>query len=506
MFKKTLAVLLSAVMIFSFSQISFAADEATTNDVDYTISNPYKNVNWAEYGQYKTDLHCHTTFSDGGVPLPQMVERHYELGFDAMAITDHGTINYSFTEQEFNTPMTLFSLIKNGGLYNDVLSESGVAPNGKNYTVTTRNGDEFYAQEGDKDLLRIPFGNEQNPTSFNNAHVNSFFVDYGNGLVGGTSNYVSPIKNVHERGGLSVINHPGEYTNARDEVYTEDAYNRSNVIYNYKIQRFINLLKEYDSCLGIDINSKGDSRTRFDRKLWDILLQEVVPAGRNVFAIATTDAHNVNIVDSGYTVMLLPELNSKNIRTAMEEGTFFAASKYVGNYDELVGYYNTLVNSENEEAKAFAAEIKVIVDRIAAELADGDQGTKFEVKDTTIPAPKVTDITVDETEDTISVRTENALLVHWIADGKVIATGNTIDLDDYSDEIGSYVRAEFFGKGGIMYSQAFMLDYEGAPEEKDGGLFIDFGLIASAICDTIVKALVVVLEAPLALVRKIMAK
>ena len=259
MFKKTLAVLLSVVMVFSFTQLTFAAEGTTAKDVDYTIVNPYKNVNWSEYGQYKTDLHCHTTFSDGGNPLPDMVERHYELGFEAMAITDHGTVNYSFLEQEYNTPMTLFSLIKNGGLYADVLSTSGVAKNGKNYTVTVRNGDEFYAQENDREMLRVPFSNEQNPTSFNNAHVNSFFVDYGDGVVGGTSNYVSPIKNVHARGGLSIINHPGEYTNARDEVYTEDAYNRDKFIYDYKIQRFINLLKEYDSCLGIDINSKGDT-------------------------------------------------------------------------------------------------------------------------------------------------------------------------------------------------------------------------------------------------------
>ena len=203
--------------------------------------------------------------------------------------------------------------------------------------------------------------------------------------------------------------------------------------------------------------------------------------------------------------MILPELTSKNVRTAMEEGSFFAASKYVGNYDELVGYYNTLSASEDAEAKAFAEVIKTYVDQIALELAEGDQGTKFYVEDKTIPAPKVTDITVNDEEDTISVTTENALLVHWIADGEVIATGNTIDLDDYSDKIGSYVRAEFFGKGGIMYSQAFMLDYEGAPEATDK-VFVDFGLAASAICDSIVKALVVLFEAPLALVRKILVK
>ena len=61
-------------------------------------------------------------------------------------------------------------------------------------------------------MLRVPYGIENNPTSFNNSHVNSWFVDYGNGVLGGTSDYETPIKNVEELGGLSVINHPGEYT------------------------------------------------------------------------------------------------------------------------------------------------------------------------------------------------------------------------------------------------------------------------------------------------------
>ena len=57
-------------------------------------------------------------------------------------------------------------------------------------------------------MLRVPYGVENNPTSFNNAHVNSWFVDYGHKVIGGTSNYERPISNVDKLGGLSVINHP----------------------------------------------------------------------------------------------------------------------------------------------------------------------------------------------------------------------------------------------------------------------------------------------------------
>lgn len=501
--KKSLAILIAAIMVLSVSPFGFA-DGSTAADIDYIIDNPYKAVKWETDGQYKADLHCHTVFSDGNDTLPESVERHYELGFDILAITDHGTVSRSYVDQKFNAPMAVFSYIENGELKPDVLEINGTAANGNKYSVeiNSTTGDEYYSQETEnaQKMLRVPFGNEQNPTSFNNAHVNTWFVDYGDGRVGGTSNYEDIISKIDQLGGTSVINHPGEYTNARDEVFTADAYNVDDPVYNYKINKFANLLKKYHSCIGIDINSKGDSRTRFDRKLWDILLQKIIPTGRNVFAIATSDAHNLDIVDSGYSVMVMPELTSAALEKAMNNGAFFAASKYIGNLDELIGYSATLLASENPEAVAFGNVLKGYADKINKEIEEnGEQDTKFRVEDENraIPAPKVTNIVVDEAEDTITFTTENALLVHWIADGKVIASGNSIDLDDYSDKIGSYVRAEILGEGGIMYSQAFVLDYDGAPEAEDDGAFFDFGILVSLICDTPVKLLVALLKTPI---------
>ncbi len=489
-FKKTLSVLIAVAMLLTGSSLAFAA-----TDTDYAITNPYASVDFNTWNQYKADLHSHTTFSDGHNTLPEMAERHYELGFDIYAITDHGTNSIGYTTQKFNTAMEVVSVIKNDGEHHDeVLSSSGTAANGNAYKVETVNGNEYYTQtlaNGDgQAMMRVPFGIEHNPTSFNNAHVNSFFVNYGTGIVGGTSNYLAPISKVQELGGVSVINHPGEYTNARDEVYTADAYNIENSHYKYVINKYANILKSYDTCIGIDINSKGDSRTRFDRKLWDILLQKVVPTGRNVFAIGSTDAHNLDIVDSGYTVVLMPELTSPALKTALKTGTFFAASKYIGNVDELSGYSATLLASQNSEAVEFGKELAECVETINAEISEnGSQGTKYKVEDG-FAAPKVTNIVIDDAEDTIAITAENALLVHWIADGKVIATGSEIDLDDYSDEIGSYVRAEILGKGGILYSEPFTLDYDGAPAAEDDGNFVDFGTLASLICDTPVKFLV----------------
>ncbi|MBQ4571945.1 MAG: hypothetical protein IJA80_01550 [Clostridia bacterium] len=436
---RIVALILATIMAFSGCIVASAQE-----DVDYTINNPYGTVDFDSWGQYKADLHCHTTASDGDADMDEMIEEHYAQGYDALALTDHGIVSQNWTSVYSRNYYKIVSLISNKKpLTVTPLTEE------RYQEITTGVG-----RDG-RPMIEIPMGIEQNPTSLNNAHVNSWYTEYGDGIVGGTSNYEEVIKNVDATGGLSVINHPGEYTSAKEEECTADAYDENDIWYSYVIKKFANILTTYDSCIGIDINSKQDGRTKYDRKLWDILLGKVVPTGRNVFAIATTDAHQLDKVGCAWTNLCMPENNAENIRTCLQNGAFFAVSRYIKNADEMA---------------QFSLETGI------------DWGTEFEqdIRDESLPAPKVTDIVVDEANDTISLSVENALTVHWIADGKVIHVGNTIDLDEYSDEIGSYVRAEAFGHGGVLYTQAFTLEYDNAPEANDS-FFFDFGNILAEI-------------------------
>lgn len=493
-FKKTVALLCAAcVLTCSVAGLSVSASPA--GDVDYAIANPYENVDWDTYSQYKADFHSHTTASDGTASLKDMTEAHYGAGYDIVAVTDHGIIDYGWTEQQTIPVMKIaIALFKDrDGKIIALNSDGGTAENGKAYSLVTKDGGDYYYQTDasgiqGQQMLRVPYGIEHNPTSINNAHVNSWFVDYGNGRLGGTSDYATPISNIEALKGLSVINHPGEYTGARDEVYSEDAYNTENVLYNYKINKFTSLLIENKSCLGIDINSKGDRRTRFDRKLWDILLQKIVPAGRNVFAFATSDAHGTDVttINTGYTMMCMPSNTVANLRTCMEQGAFFAASKNLGSFDEINEIMSFLNKSTDAEALRVGAVLSERSASIAAEMADDGQGTVYRGPEDVEP-PKVTRVAVDEAEDTITLSTDgNDLLIRWIANGELLTTGNSIDLDDYSDSIGSYVRVEIFGEGGIVYTQAFMLDYDGAPEAQEFN-FVDLWFLASVIPDNIVR-------------------
>ena len=450
---------------------------------DYTIISPYADVDWS-WNQYKADLHTHTTASDGRSSLKDMIEINYDYGFDIYATSDHGLTSYSWTEQQVIPALKVFVDMRNPNTEMVALEASGgLTFEGVPYQVVTENGGDYYFQETTPDhkMLRVPYANEQNPSSLNNAHVNTWFADYGNGVLGGTSDYETPIKAVHEMGGLSVINHPGEYTNARDEECTADAYDYNDAFYKYYIDKFTHLLATYDSCLGIDINSKGDSRTRFDRKLWDILLMNLAPSGRNVFAIATSDAHSTDAAYTGYTEMLMPEQTVDALYTSMKTGAFFPSSKCLGNHEELEEIANYLLENANGNAEAVAIANDIL------ERQKTDYNAKYEAP-LDVDAPVINSVIVDDGDDTITLNVTDGLCVRWIADGETIAYGESIDLDDYSKYIGSYVRAEVFGVGGIAYTQAMLLEYEEAPEAEAKD-FTDFWWILSFIPDTLVRLL-----------------
>ena len=486
-FKSAIALILAVLMTVPFAVISFAAEE----DGSYEITNPYENINWDEVTAYKTALHTHTNASDGDDTLKASLQRHAEAGFDIVATTDHGTVNYSWTENSENKLIYgAMSLIGKTEGAIVPLSKEGEFDNGTAYKVITENGDDYLVLEDGSKILRVPFGNENNALSVN-AHVNGWFADFTQTKI---TTYEDAVKGIDNAGGVSVINHPGEYTKARYEIRSEEAYNEDNFIYRYYINKFASLIDRYDSCIGIDMNSKGDNRTRFDRILWDNLLKRFAANGENVFAIASSDAHNLNIIDSGYVLALMTEQTSPAFRASLENGEFFAASHCLGNYDELRDIAAALKEFYGETE--LYSEINAVADEMIARIeaiengvlpADEDIGITYSTLEngynTAEADPRITAIEVNEDTDEITVSTTDALIVRWISDGKLIETlpadNATLDLNDYADVLGDYVRIEVFGEGGIIYTQAFLLDAAvkaGTSEPVDSS-YTDWGIL-----------------------------
>ena len=144
--KKFIAVFLSILMVFTMGISAFAAE------TDYAISNPYGEVDWDAYNAYKADLHSHTNASDGDNTTVEMAERHYELGFDIYAQSDHGTTNYSWTEKDSYDPtIKLFMMVKEGISPIVTLDKNGTAANGK-YFGTSEGHLSFASAKGTNNM------------------------------------------------------------------------------------------------------------------------------------------------------------------------------------------------------------------------------------------------------------------------------------------------------------------------------------------------------------------
>ena len=166
----------------------------------------------------------------------------------------------------------------------------------------------------------------------------------------------------------------------------------------------------------MEIINKLDGDSYSDRILWDNILKETMPEGRFVWGFSNDETHSNSATGHSYNMMLLPSNTSTNVRAAMENGTFYASAKVANREGYTVTDIATINNYQ---------------------------------------PPIITNIEVDQNEDTITIEGDLYHTIEWIADGEVIATGNTIDLNDYEDKVHSYVRAQLKGNEGISFTQPF---------------------------------------------------
>lgn len=299
-FKKVIAVLASATMLLGVA--TPVAGASSVGDIDYTIVNPYETVDWSTWDYYKANLHTHSTASDGDVPLDEMVELYYDAGYDILAMTDHGVVNYGW-----NLPR------KTNGIFNGFRRVNPMSES--DYERITTGSD-----RGGRGMVDVTGGIEINMAVLTKTHVNGYFTEYGHGVWGKENDYRSAVAEVDKAGGYTVINHPGDWVNSNNFP------KRSH--WDVYINYFANIFNDYRTCLGMEIKNNTDNCTRADRALWDELLQVVIPKGRNIWAFADDDSEYRDEVGRSFEYFVLPENTEANVKTAMINGTFFACSKY----------------------------------------------------------------------------------------------------------------------------------------------------------------------------------
>ena len=409
---KIMSVLLCFALLLQAAALGTTAF-AAEND-SYTIVSPYKDVVWSgenAWGAYRGNLHSHTTYSDGNIDLDTMVKKYYELGYDFLANADHGVTGVEWNKEP--SRQVLYS-------YQTLLGYKVAHMSDEDYAAVT-NG--TYNNRGRK-MVCVTGGNELNNLSLSKNHVNGFFLpsDVGNGF-GGIENeagYEKAIKFVQDNGGLSHINHPGDWieSNANPEAVNDQ----------YNIKMFGDLILKYDSCLGTEVLNEKNGTTGYDRVLWDNLLMYCLPYGKTVLGFSNTDAHNLENVDSSFSVFMMEENTVDNIKATMQNGAFFAVTRILRGNDFEIG---------------------------------PKEG--FDVRNTDFAYPMFTELSVDGHK--ITVTATDAEEIQFIANGKVIskqAIGSDAVVLDLDQIVGAadfeYVRVELKGQGGMCLSQALVID------------------------------------------------
>jgi len=412
--KKAIGVFLAVIiMLSSFTVVSLAAN-------DYVINSPYEDVIWegdGAYKAYKGNLHTHSFISDGNVDNTDMIIEHYNQGFDFLAMTDHGVTGKAWNEKPTELPLYAYQKLIGNNIHYfsdedfNALQDGTYPVNGeaRGYGMTCVSG-----------------GNELNALTITKCHVNGMFLptNVGNNHLGYENNHECAVKLVDEvPGAYSFINHPGDWLEA----------NRDRSVYNdpANIAYFSNIILKYDSCLGMEVYNEKNSVTPCDTILWDNVLMECLPYGKTVIAFSNSDAHTLDLVDSSYSIFMMTENTQESIKETMKSGAFFCVTRNLP----------------------------------ANEKFGPTEG--FNVRNTDLPVPEFTQLTVDG--HTVTIKVRNCNDIKWIANGNVIAaktltqttdeTVYTIDLDTIEGaESFMYIRCQLLGEGGCTLSQALVID------------------------------------------------
>lgn len=405
-----LSLMLSTIMLFSVCIIAGAESNG------YTILSPYSDVIWEgenAWGSYKGNLHSHSTYSDADVDLATMVKEYYNQDYDFLANTEHGITGTAWNKKQTCLPLYAYQAV----LGNKVASLTDEEFEG----ITTGSYPLYDGTVRDKKMTCVTGGNELNNLTLTKSHVNGFFLPagVGDGFGGRENGYELAVAFIEKNGGLSHINHPGDFLESNDNI---DAVSDPE-----NIKFFGDILLKYNSCLGMEVFNENNSVTPYDRILWDNLLMYCLPYGKNVIGFSNTDAHRTKDIDTSFSVFMMEDNTVENIKKTMQSGAFFAVTR------RLKG--NDIIGPAKE----------------------------IDARNTDTPYPVFTKVEVQD--HIINVTAENATTVQWIADGKVIASSDitegvsSIDLDTVKGaENFTYVRAELFGDGGICLTQALVID------------------------------------------------
>ena len=413
--KRGIAFFLALVMVFSLLPAMLnQASEVNPVEVptSFTIINPYEDVDWEEWGQYKAALHVHTQRSDGTASFGDTILDHYNKGFDIIAVTDHNVLDSgNWTVGEGALSEEVAAAVAAGTF-------TGPFPGGFIPENPRPQG---------RPMISISNSNEQSLSQ----HVNTFWTPFNNTP---PSSQEIVLQETGRVGGLAILNHPGRYTGGMAGGAVGLAASRNPAV----LARYTELFDTFGSevLLGFELFNRLDNESRSDRVLWDQMLMRMMPYGRFIWGFSNDDSHSLDQTGYNWNVMLMESLSEENTRVAMETGAFYMVSRVT---------------------RGVGPTEPAIPSNAAAMSAGGTAATRHLLNQT---PPSIVNIQVNEAAGTITIEGANYTHIEWIvADGAMVQVegnpGTFVIADHWSSLNHNYVRAQLRSPYGIAMTQPF---------------------------------------------------
>ncbi|MEA5136697.1 MAG: hypothetical protein VB035_11245 [Candidatus Fimivivens sp.] len=243
--------------------------------------------------QYKANLHCHSTLSDGKLTPQQLKEVYRTHGYSILAITDHET-PYDHTQMTDDNFMML-------------------------------TGYEAYIRRQPK---IDPFGPEVHLNLFAKEHDNLKMVCYNQEYC----------KYIPEEQHMALDRVGSEETRHYDREYIQRfidtaVANGYLVSYNHpcwSLEEFEDIMA-YRNCFSMEMcNYNSFAKNRYEHNEW--LYDAMLRRGMRIFCHGGDDNHNIKPLDSylsdsfGAFTMIYPEqFNYPSVIEALEKGNFYAS-------------------------------------------------------------------------------------------------------------------------------------------------------------------------------------
>ena len=485
---KIISCILAIVLSISMFSVSFSAYAEGNNiigDYDFKIvDNPYEDIEWdnGTLHAFKASTHAHTVRSDADIELNDTIWYHYMSGYEAMCLTDHGTVNgYAIKHNGVVTGATGANSSDCGWTNNQDRCAIYGYQSFVHGNIDEISVDDYYniiygRQTGERPqalvdagrgMFNIPLGNEANAITTNKCHVNTYNVSFGHGANRTASWPADTVEEAYDKGAYSRINHVGEWAGGNDDagVYDEswvndfvsifEGYCPNRTTYTESDSKWnhtnITGQQVKRGVIGIELVNTSDNRTRNDRfYVYDASLKKLAPQGINMYGFCEDDSHEESDINKNAQYFLV------NDGTAWsEEDKAFYGAQYPNDSEPWFGYTGDLIKSMTN-GEFFASSVN---SKNSYELGDGFSASGA--------YPSVNYFVFDDETDQFTLRVNNAQKVRIVADGVILDTVSmtqsesfeevVFDLNSYEKDINSYIRIYATGKGGITYLQPVLL-------------------------------------------------